>query len=102
MHLEFCSRGLRVVQILYQDQNVAPATPTFCEQWTEEFGLSFPVLTDPFFSREVWFDDAQSQTPLNLLVSREGIVLERMVGDSGIEALVEAIERHLPAENTEP
>ncbi len=96
VHAHFCGRGLRVVQVLYQDNNVTPATPTFCRGWREEFELEFPVLIDPAFTRSRWFEDELAQTPLNLLVDAEGRVLERFVGDSGIDVLIDAIENHLP------
>ena len=81
VHDAFCPSGVRVVQILYQDQNFSPATPTFCRAWREEHGLEFPVLIDPLFGREVWFEDAQSQTPLNLFVDADGVIRERLVGE---------------------
>lgn len=70
----FCPRGLRVVQALFQDTQSRPATRVFCRDWTERFSLSFPVVIDPLFLTERFFDDVTAQTPVNFLVSRDGVI----------------------------
>lgn len=77
----FCGRGLRVVQVLFQKEDGLPATKLFCKQWRERFGLSFPVVVDPTFATAKYFQDPSSQTPLTLLVDKEGTIVFREVGE---------------------
>lgn len=44
--------GVGVVQVLVQDGAGAPATSLSCQEWTEAFSLTHPVLIDPVFVTE--------------------------------------------------
>lgn len=79
IHEPYCHDGLRIVQILFQDGQGLPATKFFCKQWREEHGLTFPVLVDPLFTMETYFN--LGQTPLNLLIDRDGVIRYRSVGE---------------------
>ncbi len=47
-HEQYAAAGLNVVVILREDGGPGdPATKGFCEEWTAEYGLTFPVLIDP-------------------------------------------------------
>ena len=74
----FCARGLRIVQVLFQDEQSRPATKLFCGQWRARFGLTFPVLADPLFTMQQHL--SADQTPLNLLVDRGAVVRYRVTG----------------------
>ena len=74
----FCGRGLRTIQVLFEDDQSRPATKLFCRQWRESFGLTFPVVVDPLFTTERYFEAAQ--TPLNLLVDKAGVIRFRATG----------------------
>ena len=74
----FCGRGLKIVQVLFQDEQARPATKLFCSQWRDTFGLTFPVLVDPLFITEKYLES--SQTPLNLLIDKEGVIRYRTTG----------------------
>jgi len=63
----FKKRGLRVVQILFQDERSQRPTSLFCAKWKKQFGLTFPVLIDPIQQTRKWFN-YQTGTPLHLLV----------------------------------
>ena len=76
----FCSRGLRIVQVLFEDADALPTTSLFCQQWRDEYELTFPVLRDTLFTVESYFDDHMTQTPLNLLIDREGVIRYREEG----------------------
>lgn len=76
----YCARGLRVVQVLFQDDQSRPATGLFCQQWTERFAMSFPVLKDPLFETERFFTSITEQTPVNLLVEPTGTIVYKEVG----------------------
>lgn len=92
----FCARGLRIIDILFQDDQSNPATKLFCGQWRAQFGFSFPVLVDPLFTLEPYFGGpASTQTPLNLLVDRQGVIRWRTTGTAPAD-LNEQIELLLP------
>lgn len=91
----FCGRGLRVVQVLFQDQDSGPATSLFCGQWRDANGLSFPVLKDPLFTTSTYFQDPASQTPLNMLVDQDARIIYREVGTPGAD-LPQRIDTLLP------
>jgi len=77
----YCGRGLRVAQILFADDLARPTTSLFCGQWRDRYGLSFPVLKDPLFSSEALYGGELVETPLNIIVDRDGVVRYRSSGD---------------------
>lgn len=76
----FCGQGLRVVQVLFEDEVSRPASKFFCSQWSDRFTLSFPVLVDPLFVTSEYFASVDSQTPINFLVAPSGEILFKEVG----------------------
>jgi hypothetical protein len=76
----YCPRGLRVVQILFQDDQSRPATGLFCQEWKQRYAMSFPVLRDPLFETQRFFTDITAQTPVNLLVDPDGAIVYKEVG----------------------
>jgi peroxiredoxin len=92
---EFCPRGLRVVQVLFQDEESRPATKLFCDEWRNRFSLSFPVAVDPLFTTMEYFDSVTSQTPLNFLVDRTGKIVFKETGTPA-EDLPDRIDARLP------
>ena len=74
----FCARGLRIVQVLFQDEQSRPATKLFCGQWRARFGLTFPVLADALFTMQQHLQ--ADQTPLTVLVDRRAVVRYRVTG----------------------
>ncbi|RMH39116.1 MAG: hypothetical protein D6689_17495 [Deltaproteobacteria bacterium] len=91
----FCARGLRVVQVLFEDAQSRPATKLFCSEWKQRFALSFPVTVDPLFTTRALFDSIQAQTPLNLLVDATGKIVFKETGTPG-EGLPDQIDALLP------
>ncbi|NOZ01744.1 MAG: redoxin domain-containing protein [Deltaproteobacteria bacterium] len=81
VHQAFCKRGLRVFQVLFEDDLGNPATKLFCKQWRDRFGLTLPVVIDPLFKvKELFTGDVGGQTPLNLLVDHDGVIKFRSAG----------------------
>lgn len=93
VHEPFCGNGLRIVQVLFQDNAGLPATKFFCKQWRSQYGLTFPVLVDPLFLTEELLGDGE--TPLNLLVDRSGTIIFRQTGYGPAE-LHAAILENMP------
>ncbi len=96
LHVVRAEQGLRIVQVLYEDEDAERATRTFCRQWTEEYGMCFPVLTDPLFSTNVYFD--RSATPVNMLIDRDAVIRYKVTAqnpvdlEANVEALLEEAE----------
>ncbi len=81
VHRPYCPRGLRIVQVLFEDENGAPAGPDFCKAWRSKFGLTFPVLIDPDFTTKKFFPGTiNGSTPLNLLVDPGAVIRYRAAG----------------------
>jgi hypothetical protein len=78
VHSPLCGRGLRVIQVLFQDEDSRPASKLFCRQWRERFGLKFPVLVDPLFITQRYL--GASPTPLNLAIDKTARVRMRTTG----------------------
>jgi len=92
----FCARGLRVLDIVFEDDNALPATRLFCRGWRDRFTLPFPVLVDPLFTMRAYFGGpASTQTPLNLLIDGDGVIRWRSTGVAPADLPAE-IERLLP------
>lgn len=92
---EHCPRGLRVVQVLFEDEQSRPSTSLFCQNWREGFGLSFPVLKDPLFTTSKYFESVQSQTPINFLVAPNGEIVFKSTGAPPND-LAQIIDQMLP------
>jgi len=75
---KWADRGVRVVQVLFQDVTSQPATTLFCRQWQQEFDLSIDVYVDPVARSLDPFDDFD--TPTSFALDRDGRVLWVEVG----------------------
>ncbi len=94
---KYCERGFRIVQVLFQDENVNPVTKLFCKQWRKQFGMTFPVLVDPTSSLvEPLIADGGS-VPVNIILDSNGVVLSRVHGNIP-ESLGDEIGPHLCVE----
>jgi thiol-disulfide isomerase/thioredoxin len=94
IHDPFCGRGLRIVEVLFQDADAGPETSLHCREWRDRFGLTFPVLKDPTFKTMAYFEGG-SQTPLNLLIDRAGVIRfrETAIAPPGLDAVIDALLR---------
>jgi len=90
---ESCQQGLRVVQVLFEDEQAKPATALFCSRWRDRFGLTFPVLRDPLFETSRYFSNPATEAPLNLLVRPDGEIAARVTGyvEGELPALIESL-----------
>ena len=91
----FCGRGLRVVQIMFQDEQSRAATSLFCKEWRGRYKLNFPVVYDPLFLSNRYFESVQAETPLNFLLDANGEILFKEIGMPGAD-LPSRIDALLP------
>jgi hypothetical protein len=80
LHRKFCGRGLGVVTVIYQDAQRKIPTSTYCGQWKQTFGLTFPVLLDQLGQTGKLLGSGDA-LPLKLLIDpRTFEVLRRITG----------------------
>ncbi len=92
VHARFCGRGLGIVGVLFQDERQRIPTSTFCAQWRQRFGLTFPVLLDQLQQTKRLMD-YQTGTPLNLLINPSTMkILFRWSGEvpKGLDQQIES------------
>jgi hypothetical protein len=83
--------GLEVMVALFEDRDYQAATPALAEEWTQEYGLTFPVVIDPEFVLADYYDEAL--TPMNMIVDVNTMTILRIStgwDPSAITAIIEA------------
>jgi thiol-disulfide isomerase/thioredoxin len=69
-----------------------PATKVFCNEWTEEFELSLPVLIDPTDKHTGSFLKAGTTYPVTVMVSSDGVIQAIETGsDVDLESYIQAL-----------
>lgn len=66
------TRGVRVIQILIQDEVYAEPSQAFCEGWVSRYGLTNVELRDPTQVTNVFFPDGS--LPSTIIVDNEGVI----------------------------
>lgn len=88
--------GLGVLTILGEQNGPGdPATSAFCEAWTTEYKLTFPVWTDPL--AKYWKDATGGDTlPANYLVDDKMNIIYKCLGNDCAD-FAEVVKDTLPA-----
>jgi hypothetical protein len=71
-------RGVRVIQVLVQDEDYMSADQAYCEAWVSMYGLTNTELLDPFNATGIDFPDGS--LPSTIIVDRQGIIRFRENG----------------------
>ncbi len=93
-HERYSADGVAIVQILFQGPSSAPATTLDCSNWETQFALTLPVYADPLGDTVIGFDGGLTQTPLNIVVDRDGQVIWSQTGaldPGGVEATIQSL-----------
>ena len=69
---------LGLATILVEDADGAPVTRLFCEEWVEEFGLTYPVLVDPLVTTSEYIGDGG--LPVHVAWAPDGTEVYRASG----------------------
>ncbi|MEM9071211.1 MAG: redoxin family protein [Myxococcota bacterium] len=86
--------GVRVIQILTQDQNFREPTQDFCSTWVERFNLTNVELIDPAQITNIYFPD--NALPSTIIVDSTGTIRFRENGAAdGLLSLRSKIEEFL-------
>lgn len=76
----YADRGVRVIQILIQDEVYAEPSQSFCEGWVDRYGLTNIELRDPTQVTNVFFPDGS--LPSTIIVDNQGVIRFRENGVS--------------------
>jgi thiol-disulfide isomerase/thioredoxin len=77
--------GLEVYLILPEDNGADPATKTFCQEWKDDYQLSFNTTIDPTKAVSGPFLTGGGQYPVILLVDDEWNILFKETGSNNAE-----------------
>lgn len=91
IHNQYKGRGLALVVTLFEDDQFLPADAALAQEWVERHGVTFPVVADPEFVFEDYYD--ARQTPMNMIVDLASMKIERIftgADTSALEAIIEA------------
>ena len=76
----YADQDVRVVVAIIQDNNYEAPTPTFCQGWVDQYGLTNPVLYDTAQETQIYFP--MGALPATLIVDSEGVIRHREYGVS--------------------
>ena len=92
----FQDQGVVVISLLTEDANGQPANPGTCKQWAAEYGLTSPVLTDPKKNSKTWIKgDPTTSLPINIILNKDFVIQNYLVGGLKPEDLRSSIEEAL-------
>jgi hypothetical protein len=87
-------RGVRVIQILSQDQMYRAPTLAYCSDWVDTFGLTNVELIDPAQVTSIYFPGGS--LPATVIIDNEGTIRFREYGvSSGLASLRARLETML-------
>jgi thiol-disulfide isomerase/thioredoxin len=69
--------GLEFAEVVFEDDDGAPATKDYLRTYAERFGLPFSVGLDPVFKLGRYFD--RSATPANFVIDLETMQIESLM-----------------------
>ena len=92
MYDKYNEQGLVVMVSLFEDSQFNPATPELAAEWQDRFDLTLPVVADPDFLFEDYYD--ASLTPMNMIVDLSTmtiIYIETGWDASQVEATIQSL-----------
>lgn len=84
----YADQNVRVIVAIIQDNDFGVPDSGFCEGWASQYGLTNPVLLDPFQETSVYFPGGA--LPATLIVDSNGVIVHREYGVSDELATVRA------------
>lgn len=78
---EFTGKGVKIVQVLFQQADASPPTTRYCGLWEEEYGTQFPVWIDQTADvYPIWLDDPASSTPITVITDANANIRVKSLG----------------------
>jgi len=76
----YAEHNVRVVVAVIQNNDYERPDAAFCQGWTDQYGLTNPVLLDPIQQTQVYFP--AGSLPATLIVDNNGVIVHREYGVS--------------------
>ena len=88
---EYRTDGLRVVGIVFENEDGLPADASYADEYfREQYGVEYTYGADPYFDLGRYFDKAA--TPLNMFIRTDTMEIVSIELGWGEEAYLEIIE----------
>lgn len=80
LQAEYEPQGVRLIQVMYQDESYRAASNEYCQAWVDRFGLTNIELNDPAQATQIYFPDGA--LPSTVIVDSTGTIVYRENGAS--------------------
>lgn len=91
LHEQYASSGLVILVSIFENADFEPADAALAARWVEQYDLPFPVVADPAFIMDDYYDSAL--TPMNMFVDIDDMsIIKITVGwdQSLVDAIIQA------------
>jgi hypothetical protein len=78
LQADYAARGVRLLEVVYQDASFAAPTNTFCQAWVDRYSLTNVVVEDSGQVMQPYFPDGS--LPMALVVDATGTIVFRELG----------------------
>ena len=78
LNAEYSVQGVRLLQVMFQDESYGAASGAYCQAWVDEFGLTNVELNDPTQSTQIYFP--AGSLPATLIIDSTGTIVFREYG----------------------
>lgn len=78
LQAEYEPRGVRLLQVMFQDESYRAASGAYCQAWVDEFGLTNVELNDPAQATQIYFP--AGSLPATVIVDNQGTIVFREYG----------------------
>jgi thiol-disulfide isomerase/thioredoxin len=80
LQAEYEPQGVRIIQVMYQDEDYRAASNAYCQAWVDRFGLTNVELNDPAQKTQIYFPDGA--LPSTVIIDSTGTIVYRENGAS--------------------
>ena len=75
LNADYAPRGVRLVQVMFQDETYHAASGAYCQAWVDEYGLTNVELNDPSQLTQIYFP--AGSLPATLIIDSTGTIVFR-------------------------
>lgn len=96
LNAEYSPQGVRLVQVMFQDESYGAASGAYCQSWVDEYGLTNVELNDPTQMTQIYFPTGS--LPATLIIDDTGTIVFREYGTTdGLTSLRAKLDELLAA-----
>lgn len=89
----YADQNVRVVVSIIQDNDYRAADSAFCEGWTDQYGLTNPVVVDAAQDTRIYFPNDELALPASVIIDSQGVIRHREYGVStGLSTIRAALD----------